>query len=105
MVGIHLVSEFKAVTFRLRDDAHGLIKGSHRLSAGAEAAIATARPNQFGEKEVSCSPDIAVEILAWFKDYETHADLMRQFHWAVPACRRAANGILDALTQHMKNES
>jgi hypothetical protein len=99
------LSEPESVTFELPDDAYRLIKDAHLLSAGAKAAIMTARPSQFREREVSCSPNIAAEILAWFNDYEKHADLMRQFRWEVPVCRRAATVIGEAPTKHMKKES
>jgi len=99
------VTEPEPLTFRLPGDAYLLIKEAHLLSRSAQAAILSAVPQRFKQMEVSCSPGIAAEILTWFNDYEKHAELMRQFRWEVPICRRAAKGISDALTQHMKRQS
>ena len=99
------MSEPEPVTFRLPGDAYLLIKEAHLLSRSAKAAILLAEPQRFKEIEMSCSLDIAAEILTWFNDYEKHAELMRQFRWELPVCRRAAKRISDALSQHMKRES
>ena len=99
------MTEPEPLTFRLPGDAYLLIKEAHLLSRSAQAAILSAVPQRFKQMEVSCSPGIASEILTWFNDYEKHAELMRQFRWEVPICRRAAKGISDALTQHMKRQS
>jgi len=99
------VSEPEPVTFRLPGDAYLLIKEAHLLSRSAKAAILLAVPQRFKEIEMSCSLDIAAEILTWFNDYEKHAELMRQFRWELPVCRQAAKRISDALSQHMKRES
>ncbi len=89
------MSESKATTFKLPGDAYRLIKkNAHRLSAGARAAIAAATPDQFREMDVSCSSEIAGEILSWFKDHEKHAELSKNRRWVVWICQRAILGIM-----------
>ena len=98
------MSESKATTFKLAGDAYRQIKNGQRLSAAARAAIIAAKPIEFREKEVSCSPEIAEEILSWFKDHEKHAELSKNRRWVVWICQRAILSMEAALSPDRKNE-